>query len=268
MFKNLKPLQRAVHRALRFAPVQPYHFAAQEVQVPIMAGEAAMIAREYVIAFSLQDQAPPLAVVGVRQGANAYVRPSGHWVARYVPAHVRRYPFILAEGPSPQGNGASERQFTMMIVADAPHLGESAGELLFNSEGEPAPVLQKVREVLISMQRDTSRTLQLMQQIEVADLLIERDLKVRTRAGAVFNLKGLRVIDSEKFAALSAETLHDLHRSGALQLIQAHLISLSNLRDSPLIEGGPAVAAPSSDAISFEGIDWSRLGRPADSTTH
>lgn len=260
MFKTLQPLQRDAHRALRFAPNQNYRFAAQQMLTPITAGEAATIAREYVIAFPLQDSAPPSALLGVREGVNAFVRPSGHWVARYVPAHVRRYPFMLAESPAPQSNGADERQFTLMIVADAPHLSESKGEPLFTPDGEPAPVLLKVREVLTNLQRDHQRTLQLLTQIQAAELLIEQELTVRTRAGATFALKGLRVVDTARFAALSADTLHDLHRSGALTLIHAHLLSLSNLRDGPLSQAeAPVPVLAPSDTLSFEGIDWSHL---------
>lgn len=259
MFKNLKPLLRDAHGSLRFAPRQPYHFAAQEMLVPITVGEAAMIAREYAIVFSRNDHAPPSALVGVREGVNAYVRPSGHWVARYVPAHVRRYPFMLAENPLSQTNGSGERQFTLMIDVDAPHLSEAAGEPLFTPAGESAPVLQKVREVLSNLQRDLQRTLQLMQQIQAADLLIEQLVEVKSRAGETFNLKGLRVVDTQKFAALSPETLHDLHRSGALMLIHAHLFSLSNLQDSPLIHSEAPALIPSTDTLNFEGIDWSQL---------
>lgn len=261
MFKNLQALSRDRHQALSFVPNQPYHFASGLMLTPIVVGEAGMIAREYPIVFSRQDRAPPSALLGVREGVNAYVTPSGHWMARYVPAHVRRYPFMLAEGPAPKANGVDERQFTLTFDAEAPHLSDSRGERLFTSEGEPSPVLENVRTVLINLQRDLNRTLQLVERIQEAGLLVERSLTLSSSSGKTFKLDGLRVVDTGKLAALSPEVLHDLHGRGALMLIQAHLISLSNLRDGPLVRDQAPASNPgtSDDTLRFEGIDWSQL---------
>ena len=104
LFKKPKPLDSQAHRQLRYAPNQPYHFAAQQMFAPIVAGEASMVAREYAIVFSDTPGSLPLALLGASKGHNAYVRPSGHWMARYVPAHLRRYPFVMAEAAAaPQG---------------------------------------------------------------------------------------------------------------------------------------------------------------------
>ena len=89
LFRQPKALDSQAHRQLRYAPNQPYHFAAQQALVPVMAGEIAQVAREYAVVFSDVAGSLPLALLGTRRGQNAYVRPSGHWVARYVPAHVR-----------------------------------------------------------------------------------------------------------------------------------------------------------------------------------
>ena len=109
LFKQPKALDSQAHRHLRYAPNQPYHFASQQMFSPIVAGEAAMVAREYAIVFSDIPGSLPLALLGASQGINAYVRPSGHWTARYVPAHVRRYPFVMAEAVAEtQGEGQAE----------------------------------------------------------------------------------------------------------------------------------------------------------------
>src|SRR5690606_3825208 len=102
MFKNLKPLSSEQHRGLRLNPQQPFHFASSEVLIPLVAGEAAMAAREYVIVFGKSPDNVLQALVGVEPGKNLYVSDTGHWMARYVPAHVRRYPFQLAQHPEQQ----------------------------------------------------------------------------------------------------------------------------------------------------------------------
>ncbi|NEX21826.1 SapC family protein [Thiorhodococcus mannitoliphagus] len=262
MFKNLQPLKRSLHSEMRLSHKQPYHFASDLTLAPITAGEAAMLAREYTIVFSLEDQAPPIVLLGVRKRVNAYIGPSGTWLARYVPAHVRRYPFMLAEGPAPRADGLDERQFTLLFDADAPHLSGAAGERLFTQDGEPSAALDRVREVLVSLQRDLGRTVRMVERLHAANLLVERTLMLRGAPEKGLKLEGVRVIDTDKLVASSADVLQDLRDSGALMLIYAHLISLSNLRDGALARGPAASTGQqiAGDVISFEGVDWDQLG--------
>lgn len=264
LFKQPKPLDSQAHRSLRLQARQPYHFAAQQSLVPVMAGEAAQIAREYALVFSDVAGSLPLALLGARQGHNAYVRPSGHWAARYVPAHVRRYPFVLAEhAPADGVVGTASR--LVMVDADAPHLVSEGGLALFESDGSPSKVLQQVQQVLVMLERDSDHTLKLVRQIEDAGLLVERVLKVTPRTGQPVGLQGLRVVDEARLAALEPAALQALQQSGALRLVYAHLLSMANLLDGPLVEGvavaadAAAAGSGSSGSISFEGIDWSKF---------
>ena len=265
LFKQPKPLDSQAHRSLRLQARQPYHFAAQQSLVPVMAGEAAQIAREYALVFSDVAGTLPLALLGARQGHNAYVRPSGHWAARYVPAHVRRYPFVLAEQAPPAGAAPGTASRLVMVDADAPHLVYEGGLALFESDGSPSKVLQQVQQVLVMLERDSERTLQLVRQIEAAGLLVERVLQVTPRTGRPVGLQGLRVVDETRLAALEPVALQALQQSGALRLVYAHLLSMVNLVDGPLVEGvavaadAAAAGTSSSGSISFEGIDWSKF---------
>jgi hypothetical protein len=259
MFKQLQPLDRVRHRELRFSPRQPYHFAAGQMLLPIVGGEAAMVAREYPIVFSRTPGSAPSALVGVREGVNAYVRPSGHWVARYVPSHVRRYPFMLAEQPAKPGEATDGRKFTLMIDAAAPHLGTEQGDALFTEAGEPTPLIARVQETLLELQRDLERTLLLVRQLEDAGLLVERAIKASPQGGTPYVLEGLRVLDGAKLGECSADTLQALVRSGALALAYAHVVSMTNLQDGQLVQGTAPAPAEAAGSVSFEGIDWSKL---------
>ena len=270
LFKQPTALDSQAHRSLRLQARQPYHFAAQQALVPVMAGEIAQVAREYAVVFSDVTGSLPLALLGTRRGQNAYVRPSGHWVARYVPAHVRRYPFVLAEqAPSDAPSGASTSRM-VMVDADAPHLVSEGGLALFESDGSPSAVLQQVQQVLVALERDSEHSLQLVRQIEDAGLLVERVLQVAQRTGQPLGLQGLRVVDEARLAALASADLQALQQSGALRLVYAHLLSMSNLLDGPLVDGVAAAADTqaaggsttgngSTGSISFEGIDWSKF---------
>lgn len=262
LFKQPRALDSAAHRDLRYDPSQPYHFAAQQLFAPIVSGEADMVAREYAIVFSDQSASLPLALLGRARGSNTYVRQSGHWLARYVPAHFRRYPFVMAESTAPgaeEADAASAIEHIVVIDADAPHLSPDRGERLFTDDGQPSAVLQNVQRVLMAMERDSQHTLELVAQLEAAELLVERQLVVASKQGQPVGLQGLRVVDVERLNALDPQTLANLQRSGALDLVGAHRVSLTNLQDGVLVDNEVAAPSNSSGSISFEGIDWSKF---------
>lgn len=258
MFKNHEPLNKERHRDLCFAPNQPYHFAAAEMLIPIMASEVELVAREYVIVFPMQAAGLPQALTGVDRGVNAYVLASGHWKARYVPAHVRRYPFVLVDAGS--STGTEERSYVLHMASDAPHLQSLDGGRLLDDAGQATPVLEQVFQALKSLQHDADRTQLLVQQLEDEGLLVEQGLQVKAKDGKVTALKGFRFIDTQKLAQLDAEALGRLYRSGALAIAYAQVLSLSNLRDGVLaITAKPEAGALSDDGVNFDGLDWAKL---------
>lgn len=258
LFKTPKALDSMAHRELRFSPSQPYHFAAQQLFAPITLSEASMIAREYAIVFSDQLGSLPMALLGRARGQNLYVRASGHWAARYVPAHIRRYPFVMAEGPLNPETPEKAEKF-IMFDTEAPHLAQAAGARLLDDEGKPTDALKSVVQVLGAMEKDNVYTLQAMSQLEDMKLLVARQINIPSQHGQPVGLTGLRVIDMERFHALAPEQLAALRDTGALGLIYAHEASLSNLRDSVLTQSDAAAPSTSSGSISFEGIDWSKF---------
>jgi hypothetical protein len=97
-------LDREQHKGLRLQPNADARFAVKNQAVPLLAAEFPEACLEYPIVFAKgQDgQWLALALTGLQAGANAFVNAQGQWNARYVPASVRRYPFILAESGGDQ----------------------------------------------------------------------------------------------------------------------------------------------------------------------
>jgi hypothetical protein len=153
----------------------------------------------------------------------------------------------------------------MAVVIDptAPHLGTEQGEPLFNDDGTPSPLLERVKAMLATLQRDFQATMQQVAMLEEAGLLVARGMKVKPRGGAERTLAGFRVVDGEKLRDLEPETLARLHRSGALMLAYAHLISLANALDGVLVK--PHAQAASAPVQGFtlsedDGmLDFSRM---------
>ena len=75
-----------------------FGFAKDTMAVPINTVEFAHIMLHYPIAFSTGATPTPLAIVGIKDNHNLFVNAKGEWEKDiYIPAYVRRYPFILAQ---------------------------------------------------------------------------------------------------------------------------------------------------------------------------
>lgn len=271
MFKNHTALSASAHQDLRLSSVLGYDHAAAEAWVPVGLSESGMVAREYGIVFSSDgDSALPLALTGVEVGRNDYVDPEGQWRVRYVPAHVRRYPFVAGQAPAERGSS----KLVLMFDADATHFKGSQGLPLFDAAGQPTDLVGRVESVLLDLQKDFTRARSAVKALDTEGLLSSQTLRIRRKGGEVHEIKGFRVVDLKKFGELDASALLRLRDSGALMLAHAHLFSLSNLRDGVLSQSllvlrkadkaamtMPAgIGLPQDDALNFDGIDWSNLG--------
>jgi len=252
MPSTLAPLNAERHRSLRFQPSQPYHFARTQMLCPVAFGEIRQVARDYVIVFPKAEGAPQ-ALLGIEAGVNAYVDEDGRWLCRYVPAHIRRYPFFAAEAARDEAAGTTS--FIVLIDEAAPHLGTAQGEPLFTQEGKPAPILEKVKQGLGSLQHDVRTVMRMVAELDRCGLLVERAIRVRPRGGAETGLTGFRVVDAKKLSAIAPDDLAKLHQSGALLLAYAHLVSLANLEDGVLTRGlkKPRPEGPDFDLGGTEG---------------
>lgn len=258
MTPTLVPLNRDRHRGLRLSLNQPFHFARELMLCPVFSGELREVCRDYVLVFGAAGALPQV-LLGTEQGVNAYVADSGHWLCRYVPAHVRRHPFYFAPV---EGAAEGGQSFMVGIDETAPHFGTDKGEALFNADGTPAPLLERIKTALADLHRDAEATTRMAGQLDDLGLLAERKLHVRRRDGSQRAIAGVRAIDTEKFAGLDGETLARLHRNGALMLAYAHLVSLTNLRDGVLVEApapAPAAATPGFSLGDTGLFDFSRL---------
>lgn len=243
-YHNVVALNSEVHAGIKIKPpVLGYFYARRTNSVPILANEAAHCALEYPIVFVQgNDGFVPIVLLGLRDSENLYVNISGEWDARYVPAFVRRYPFVPGRD--------AEGKLVVCIDEKSPCLGTGQGEPLF-AEGVPTPRLESAVQFLDEYNQIAMATEALGRRIGELGLLRAADPVVEFTSGEQFRLSGPHVIDEVKLQALDKDTVHELFISGALGLIHAHLVSLGNFsglldRLSPLLKGSEPSSAPSS----------------------
>lgn len=237
-------LNRVAHRNHRVvATPGDFAFAAAVNSVPLACVEFAPVAREYPILFagSSADAVVPAALLGLRAGQNLMVDEQGSWAeGAYVPAFLRRYPFVLAE--------RDEKGSDFTVCLDEAYAGiregGEEGAPLFDDEGKDSPLLSNALQFLQEYQVHLARTRAFSAALASHGLLVPRQVNVQTALGEGFSLDGFFVVDEQKLRELKGKALQDLARSGDLGLIYAHLLSLGNVELlSRSLDSRPAAAA-------------------------
>ncbi|GAB2574215.1 SapC family protein [Dyella jejuensis] len=221
------PLNRTAHKDLRIKGVQNLKFAHGVHSVPLTCTEFPVAARDIPILFAGTDMANagPMALLGLRQNENLFLDTDGQWAPGvYIPAFVRRYPFVLAEKPA----GAEGDDFTVFLDESYEGFSDQEGERLFKDDGTETDMLKNAVNFLGEFQQHVARTRQFMADLQQYDLLEPRNIHLQ-RNGNVLNLNGLFVVSEEKLRKLDAETTHRFLTDGTLGWIYAHLLSLANI---------------------------------------
>ena len=227
IYKTAVPITRSRHSDW-FVEVRPdYGFSGEVNSVPLMAVEFPQAASEYAIVFAgTETEIMPAVILGVRGNENLFVDPDNSWKAKYIPAFVRRYPFVFSR---------SGDRFVLCV--DEEFVGvnkEGRGQPLFASNGEPSPYVANVLKFLQEYQAQFLRTQRFCARIKELDLLEPMQAQVTLDAGNRLSLGGFMAVSRDRLKAVPAETLAEMARTDELELLYLHLHSIRNfegLRD-------------------------------------
>jgi hypothetical protein len=216
-----------------------YGFAKQVNSVPLMAAEFEPACGEYAIVFAGQDkEVMPVVLLGVRDQENLYIDDKGAWNAKYIPAFVRRYPFVFSSDDDGQ-------TFTLCVDEDFHGVNrEGLGERLFDSAGERTQYLKTVLGFLQAYQAQFNATRAFCQRLVELNLLEAMRAEFTLSSGQRITLGGFMSVNRDRLRALSGETLQRFAALGELDLIYAHLHSQRNFTaTAERVLGVMAVAA-------------------------
>ncbi len=201
-----------------------YAFAKELNAVPLVAAEIPNVAMEYVIVFAGNDQnVMPLAVLGVHERENLYLTEQGEWQAKYIPAFVRRYPFVFA-------SNAEAKKFTLCIDEEFGGCNQDGiGERLFDAEGQRTQYLESVLAFLKIEQVHFRRTQAFCKKLVELKLLDPMQAQITSNTGQQRRLGGFTAVSRERLKALSDQQLAELAKTDELELVYLHLQSLKNL---------------------------------------
>ena len=223
------PLNKEAHKDLKIGPNENgFSFAKNTNSVLLSGMEFVHAAKEYPIIFiKAGEVALPVALLGFRKDENFFVDSDGKWDAKYIPAFVRRYPFVLAQAP--EGKEGEEKKLAVCIDENFPGLNNKEGKALFTDSGEPTELLENAIKFLKEYQAQYQRTEIFVNRLNDLDLLTGYTASAELQDGEKLSLSGLMVVDEKKLMALDKNKAMELFRSGEMGWIYAHLLSLSNM---------------------------------------
>lgn len=225
-YRRPEALTAERHGKLKLAQDGDFGFARATNSVAITSTEFAQAMRFYPIVFS-GSKPYPVAILGLEQ-ANLFVGADGHWrVGHYIPAYMRRYPFVFIAHPDGE-------RFVLGIDRACERLSDAEGvsnALPLFEDGKPAAVTQEALTFCSAFQSDHGITEAFTNALVEQNLLVENQAQAKLVDGRQLNLAGFRVIDRAKFAALADSVVADWHKKGWLALANFHLASLDRFRN-------------------------------------
>ena len=224
-YSKPEPLTAQTHGTMGVKRMDgPFGFAKTGHVVPLTVGEFQLAAVCGPIIF-VGDDKTPLAVMGLNPGENMFVTDDGVFEAGvYVPAYVRRYPFVFA-------NDQAAGQMILCIDRDAEFVVEGGDMPFFDAKGEPSEYTNSCIEFCNNYEIERQRTNSFVQLLRALDLF---ELKTATftptnedgSAGEPQKIAEYWGVSEEKLKKLSGEQMIELRDNGALSQIYAHLLSL------------------------------------------
>ena len=100
LYKELIPLNSNDHGDWHARTVDKAPWVAGQHAIPLTVEEFPAAQRSFPIVFSSGERSVPLALMGLNEGVNVYFDDDGAPRDKeppYIPAYIRRYPFLLAK---------------------------------------------------------------------------------------------------------------------------------------------------------------------------
>ncbi|MGS2717643.1 SapC family protein [Eionea flava] len=193
--------------------------------IPISVSECKFVCKTLPIVFSPADKPMPIAITGFSPQKNTLVK-QGRWKNNhYIPLAAKRYPFALAQ------INEEEKQ---LLYVDAKAIKnnkstDSADYRLFDEKGENTETLNQAIKQCKIFDEQIQATSTIVQTIDAIGLFKETQLIITDKDGVERKTSPFKIIDVEKLTQLSDENIVKLQKCRGLWLIDAHIISMTNI---------------------------------------
>jgi len=243
IYERVVPLSSEAHRDVSVKAIETFDFARDLNSVPLLAAEFTSAVPDHPIVFAGQGEAIfPAVLLGLEDSQNLCVDAQGSWTGGYIPAFLRRYPFVFSQ------DGAN---FTLCVDETYPGLNrDNRGERLFDADGNRTQYLQTMLTFVQQYQAQFERTRLFCQRLVALDLLEPAQARFTTADGRAGTLNGFTTINRDRLKAIPEAALKEMFATDELELCFVHLHSLQNI--TRLADKAPvtAAAAPAAEEVA------------------
>ncbi len=224
LYRRIEPLGPARHGTIRLRGPNDYAFARSAGIVPVTLGEFSIVARQYPIVFvPARPGAPPIAAaaLGTDPQENLFVQADGRWLQGfYVPAYLRRYPFITGD------TDQADRKAVFLDV-ESPRVSQEEGEPLYQ-DGQLTGLGRAAVEFCRQYHGQVLATADFNAAMAAAGILVRRPYPVEPALRASRKPASILAADEKKLAAVDDATFLQWRAKGWLPMLYLHLFSLSH----------------------------------------
>lgn len=246
-YNDLMPLNSRDHATWKAKNADAAPWLIGQHAIPLTAEEFPQAARHYPIIFASGDNPVPLALMGLNEGVNIFVDEAGKVTQPiYIPAYVRRYPFLLAK------LNPSSEELSLCFDPSSGLISDlvEEGQDLF-ADGQPSEATKAALGFCEQFEQAGQRTQAFIDELKKHDLLMEGEVAIQQQGNdQPFIYRGFQMVNQEKLREIRGDVLRGWAQSGLLPLLYAHLFSLELISQvfAAQVQLGkgpiPAVAAP------------------------
>lgn len=227
-YQALEPLSSEAHANFKVRQSDSALFLVGQHAIPVTVDEFTLVQRHMPIVFTVGDDSVPIALMGMNEGVNVFISDDGKLTdpTVYVPAYIRRYPYMLARlAPDSQ-------DLSLCFDPTTDTLGAFEDGIPLFEDGKPSELVQNILTFNESFEQAGARTSNFMKDLKELDLLMDGEITIQPEgAEQPFVYRGFQMINEEKLNDLRGDQLRKIHKNGLLPLLYAHLFSLSLMRD-------------------------------------
>ncbi len=226
LYNRIVPLSSSIHPNHGMIARTGFPEATKINAVPVTVDEFPVLQRHFPIVFSLGDNPAPLALLGLNDGVNLFVDAEGNWRPEtYVPAFLRRYPFILAQLTENAG------ELSLCFDETSPLIGENIGDRLFDGT-EPTEATKAALAFCEQFEQSIARTRAFMEELQKLDILTDGEVTIQqvgVEQPSIY--RGFKMVAEDKLQGIRGDQARKMVQNGMLGLVYAHLFSMGNITE-------------------------------------
>lgn len=216
-YSNPVLLDQQSHQDLSLNSDLKFTFAKNMAAVPVNVVELPLLMKDYPVLFIGENPTTLAVIMGLSPDQNLFISHKGDWEeGKYIPAYVRRYPFILSENEQ-------EQNYSLCVDHNDQTIQQSNDNPFFNKD-KPSEMTLNAMEFCKSYHQACNQTANFCALVEELNLLSPFNHHLLDDLG----LENTRVIDEEKINKLSDQNFLALRKKQAVPFLYAQLFSMNN----------------------------------------